>query len=230
MFKKQIVLIAGGSGGIGRAVAEKLAIHHQVILLGRSAQKLERMALSLGVDHVCADLTDFKSLQIAVGQVLAKYNQIDVAINSVGMLIDGALDRCLPDEIEKLLKTNVLGAIYFSQAVLPRMKQLSSGKIIHLGSQASLVARKYRSVYNASKWALRGFALSLQEEVAKHNIAVSLVHPGLVKTDLLKKAGVDLEEAHSLDPRLIASWIKFLVESEPGLVVPEIGLRSLKDY
>jgi len=230
MSKKQVILIAGGSGGIGKAIAEKLASRHQVIILGRSAQKLEMLAARLGVTSISADVTDAKSLQKAVDQILAKHNQIDVAINSVGMLIEGALDQSQPYEIKQLLETNVLGAIYFSQAVLPRMKQLRQGKIIHLCSQAGLVARKYRSIYNASKWALRGFALSLQEEVAKYNIGVSLVHPGLVKTDLLKKAGVDLEEERSLPPDLIAQWVSLIVESPTDLVIPELGLRSLRDY
>jgi len=230
MFQKPVILLAGGTGGIGQAIAQILSGQNQLIVVGRDTQKSHSLALSFGVEFVVADITDPSGLQAAVDSILNRHGKIDVAINSVGMLLDGALDSYEPYEIKKLFETNVLGAIYFTQAVLPRMKQLRQGKIIHLGSQASLVARKYRSIYNASKWALRGFVLSLQEEVAKHNIAISLVHPGLVKTDLLKKAGVDLEESHSLDPTLIARWVKLLVESQPGLVIPEIGLRSLKDY
>lgn len=230
MKKKQVIVIAGGSGGIGVAIAKLLADDHQLIILGRNLNRLEQVKQSLAVETLEADLTDYVALTKVINQILAKYGQIDVAINCVGVLLDGSLDQLTADDIKQLFDVNVLGAVYFSKAVLPRMKELNSGKIIHLASQASLVARKYRSVYNASKWALRGFGLSLQEEVAKYQISVSLIHPGIVNTEFLKKAGVDPEPDRGLSPDQVAMCVKLVVEAEQGLVVTELGVRSLRDY
>lgn len=230
MSKKQVILLAGGTGGIGRTIIELLSTDHKIVVLGRNFDKLESLRLTHSVEVVVGDLNDFTSLNSAVAQVMNHHGQIDVAINSVGVLLDGSLDKLEPYEIEKVIQTNLLGAIYFSKAVLPRMKQLRQGKVIHLVSQASLVGRRYRTVYNASKWGLRGFCLSLQEEVAKYGIAITQIHPGLVNTDLLRRAGVDPEPDRGLSPQEVAKAVKFVVEADPQLTIPEIGVRSLRDY
>ena len=230
MKTKQVVIIAGGSGGIGSAIADLLSADHQLILIGHNINKIEPVAQRIGAQSIVADISDYQSINKIVGQIQNQYGQVDVAINCAGRLIDGALDQLDVYEIQQLIATNILGAIYFSKAVLPRMKELNRGKIIHIVSQAGLVARKYRSVYNASKWALRGFGLSLQEEVAKYQIAVSLIHPGLVDTPLLQKAGVDSDPERSLTPAQVARCVKFVVDSDRGVVIPEIGVKSLRDF
>lgn len=226
----QVVLITGGSDGLGKVVAETLAARHKVVILARTQPKLEKVAGEIGCQWVQADVADATEVGEAVREILSWHQKIDVLINCAGRLANGALESYEPYEIEQLMQVNVLGVMYMTRSVLPRMKQMGGGRIITVGSQAGLFGRKYRTIYNASKWAIRGFSFSLQQEVAKHNIAVSVVNPGLMKTDLLKKAGVTDEDLNrGLDPEAVAAVMAFLIESPRSVTYPELGVESLSD-
>lgn len=226
----KVVLISGGSDGLGKVIAEQLSATHKVVILARTQHLLEKTAAEIGCQWVQADVSKPTEVAEAVAEVLGWHQRIDVLINCAGRLLDGALDQCEPYEIEQVTQVNVLGVMYLTRAVLPRMKQLGKGRIITIGSQAGFFGRKYRSVYNASKWAVRGFSFSLQQEVAKHGIGVSVINPGLMQTDLLKKAGVtDSAVATGLRPESVSQIVKFVVESPANLTLPELGVETLQD-
>lgn len=229
MATGQVILITGGSDGLGFTAARALAHAHQVVLLSRNRAKLERAAAELGCQWVCADVTQADQLDTAVAEVLGWHRRIDALVTCAGRLLDGALDQYQPYEIEQVLNTNVLGTMLSVRAVLPRMKQLQRGRIIAIGSQAGLYGRKYRSVYNASKWALRGFCTSLQQELVKYGIGVSLIQPGLMQTQLLQKAGVDDDLSRGIDPMQVARMIRVIVQTPSEITIPELNIQTLRD-
>jgi len=228
-MSNQVILISGGSDGLGRALAFNLSRDNQVIVLARTKSKLSAVAAEAACDFVVADVTQPAEIDQAVQQILAKYGQIDTLINCAGVLSDGPLDSISPEEIAQVLAVNNLGTILLTRAVLPRMKHLKNGRIICMGSQAALSARKHRSIYNASKWAVRGFALSLQQEVAEHGISVTAIHPGLLNTDLVRKAGVELDQNRALEAQEVVRIIRLVVETDPRVTIPEIRLMVLED-
>lgn len=228
-MSNQVILISGGSDGLGRAIAFDLSRDNHVVVLARTKSKLAAVAAEAACDFVVADVTQPAEIDQAIQQVLAKYGQIDTLINCAGVLCDGSLESVSPDEIAQVLAVNNLGTILLTRAVLPRMKHLKNGRIICLGSQAALSARKHRTVYNASKWAVRGFALSLQQEVAEYDITVTAVHPGLLNTDLVRKAGVELNQKRALEAQEVVRIIRLVVETNPKVTIPEIRLMQLQD-
>ncbi len=228
-MSNQVILISGGSDGLGRALAMDLSRDNQVIVLARTKSKLAAVAAEVACDFVVADVTKPAEIDQAIQQVLAKYGQIDTLINCAGILSDGPLETISPEEIAQVLAVNNLGTILLTRAVLPRMKHLKNGRIICLGSQAALSARKNRTIYNASKWAVRGFALSLQQEVAEYGITVTAVHPGLLNTDLVRKAGVELDEKRALEAQEVVRMIRLVVETDPKVTLPEVRLMQLQD-
>lgn len=229
MTTGQVILITGGSDGLGLTTARALAHAHQVVLLSHNQAKLEKAAAEIGCQWVCADVTDAEQVRTAAAEVLGWHRRIDALVTCAGRLLDGALDQYQPYEIEQVLNINVLGTMLAAQAVLPRMKQLQKGRIIAIGSQAGLYGRKYRSVYNASKWALRGFCASLQQELVKYGIGVSLIQPGLMQTQLLQKAGVDDDMSRGIDPIQVARLIRVIVQTPAEITIPEISIQTLRD-
>lgn len=225
-----VILITGGSDGLGKVIAQHLNASHKVVILSRNQEKLEKTAAEIGCQWVQADVTQPSEVAEAVREVLTWHPQIDVLINCAGRLIDGLLENYEPYEIEQVIQVNILGVMYMTRAVLPRMKLLGKGKIITIGSQAGLRGRKSRSVYTATKWAVRGFSASLQEEVAQNGISVSVINPGLMQTDLLKKAGVTGESLETgLHPDSVAALVKVIVESPESVTIPELGVKTLAD-
>lgn len=226
---RPVVLITGGSDGLGATAARRLARSHQLVVLARHQSRLEQLASEIGCQWVAADVTEADELEGALQQIYRWHQRLDIVITSAGQLLEGALDQLSPDEIRRTLDVNLLGTILTARAVLPRMKQLQRGRLIFLGSQAGLVGRRYRSIYNASKWALRGFAASLQQEVVKYGIGVSLIHPGLMKTELLKKAGVASDLEHGLEPTEVVRLIELIIATPAQVTIPEIGILTLSD-
>lgn len=226
---QRVIVISGGSDGLGRALAFELARDNQVIVLARTKQKLAAVAAEASCGFVVADVTEPDDIDRAVKEVLEQHGQIDTLITCAGVLSDGALDSVSPEEIQRVFAVNTLGTILLARAVLPRMKHLHHGRIICIGSHAALSARKFRTIYNASKWAVRGFCLSLQQEVATDGIKVTAVHPGLLNTDLLRKAGVTIDQHRALGVPDVVRVIRCIVETDLGVTIPEVSLQALTD-
>lgn len=220
----KVILISGGSDGLGRALAQKLAPDNQVVILAHNKIKLETAAKEIGCDFVEAELTDYHSLKSAVDQVTQKYRVIDVLVNNAGIWMEGELDENDPNKIRELIAVNTTGTIFLTKAVLFGMKLQKSGQIINIISQDGLCAKKNRSVYHASKWAITGFTKCLQEDLAQENIKVTAIYPGLMKTSLFAKSGVQRDLSNALDTSEVASLVEYVINLSSKTYIPEVGI------
>jgi NADP-dependent 3-hydroxy acid dehydrogenase YdfG len=223
----KVVLISGGSDGLGKAIAKKLSLDNQVVILAHNLSKLKATAEELGCDYVEAELTDFNSIQSAVDQVIAKHKKIDVLVNNAGIWIDGTLDENSPEKVKEVIDVNTSGTILLTKAVLPSLKSQKSGLIINIISQDGLSAKRDRSVYHASKWAITGFTKCLQEDLSSENIKVTGVYPGLLNTSLFQKSGVQRDLKNSLDPSEVASLIDYVINLKPNTYLPDVGIKNI---
>ena len=178
--------ITGTSKGFGRVWAEAaLARGDQVIATARHIESLAELserypetALTLALD-----VTDHAAVTTAVAAGLDRFGRIDVAINNAGYGLFGAVEEVSEQEAHQQIDTNVFGALWVTQAVLPIMRAQHSGHIIQISSIGGVVAFGGIGLYNASKWALEGFSQSLSQEVAGFGIKVTLIEPGAFGTD-----------------------------------------------
>ncbi|MDP4001018.1 MAG: SDR family oxidoreductase, partial [bacterium] len=219
---KKVILITGGSDGLGKEMARLLSSSNQVIIVARNKSKLMSTAKEVGCEYYLCDITDYIQIQGAVKDVLKKYKKIDVLINNAGLWIEGNLDSNDPEDIKKLLEVNTLGTIWFSRAVIPTMKKQGKGEIINIVSQAGLAIAPERSVYYASKWAITGFTKSLSQELESEGIRVTGIYPGKLDTKLFEKAGNPKDLSDALDISEVAKAVEFVLYVKPSTHILDI--------
>lgn len=223
---KKVILISGGSSGLGKAIAEKLAPNNHVIILSHNVEKLRAVAAEINCDYIEAELTDYESLKTAVNKVIQKHHTLDVLINNAGIWMKGELEDNDPKKIKELIDVNTTGTIFLTRAVLPGMRFRKDGQIINIISQDGLSAKKSRSVYHASKWAITGFTKCLQEDLSEENIKVTGIYPGLINTNLFQKNDANRDLSDALDPSEVASLVEYVINLSPNTQVTEIGINN----
>lgn len=97
-------------------------------------------------------------------------------------------------------------------------------------SQASFDSDDFSSVYNASKWAMRGFNRSIQKDVSKKDIKVTGIYPGFMQTDIFKKAGNDYDTSTGLEVEKVAKAIDFIIKYDDDVIIPELGIKDIQNY
>lgn len=177
----KVVLITGGSSGIGKAIGELLSRSgYKVYGTSRNPERVLQSVFPL----VTLDVRDAVSIRKAVAEVIAKEGRLDVLINNAGVGITGPLEEIPAEEIRNNFETNLFGPIEVMKAVLPQMRQQQSGLIINVTSIAGYMGLPYRSVYSSSKGALELITEALRMEVKKFGIHITNVAPGDFATNI----------------------------------------------
>lgn len=177
------VAITGAGSGLGRALSLQYAKNgYKVFLLGRTDNKLHLVKSKIEemqgqAEIILCDVSEQASVSIAFQQI----GQLDVFINNAGIGIFGPVETYHNDEIEKTLNTNVKGTIFTVQSALPLIKE-SKGRILTIISTAGLRGKVNESIYCASKFAVRGFTESLQQEWENDPISITAVYMGGMNT------------------------------------------------
>ncbi len=188
-YKDRIIWITGASSGIGAALAQELSrLGSTLILSARNAKKLEevRQTLTDPARHevLPLDLTDTAALADIANEAVGFYGRVDFLINNGGVS-QRSLAIDTPVDIDrKLMETNFIGPVALTKALLPSMLALKKGHIVVISSLTGKFGTPLRSGYAASKHALHGFFDALRAETWKQGIAVTLICPGYVKTDI----------------------------------------------
>jgi len=177
----KVVLITGGSSGIGKSIGEFL--YHKGFVVYGTSRNPERVLNSV-FPLIALDVRHTSSIQAAVAQVIKIAGRLDVVINNAGVGITGPLEEIPTAEIKNNFETNFFGPIEVMKAVLPQMRLQRSGLIINITSIAGYMGLPYRSVYSASKGALELITESLRMEVKSFGIHLTNVAPGDFATNI----------------------------------------------
>lgn len=177
----KVVLITGGSSGIGKSIGEFL--HHKGFVVYGTSRTPERVLNSI-FPLIALDVRNADSIHSAVEKVIAVSGRIDVVINNAGVGITGPLEEIPMEEIKNNFETNFFGPIEVMKAVLPQMRSQQSGLIINITSIAGYMGLPYRSVYSASKGALELITEALRMEVKTFGIQITNIAPGDFATNI----------------------------------------------
>ena len=187
-FAGKVVLITGGSRGLGLILARQISKEGgKVVLLARDADELERAKAELTtrggeVLAVQCDLLKRSQIQAAMAEVLASYGKVDVLFNNAGIIQVGPVENMQQQDFEHAMNVHFWAPLLLIMEVLPAMRARCCGRIINICSIGGKVAVPHLAPYCASKFALTGLSDALRGELARDNIYVTTVAPGLLRT------------------------------------------------
>lgn len=235
----QTALVTGASAGIGRATARALAAEGAaVVLAARREPELRSVATSIeddfGVESraVPTDVTNYSRVESVVDEAIDAFGQLDVVVSNAGTgsAPDTAVETLELEEYHAVEAVNIDGSFYLARAVLPYLRE-SEGLLVFVGSFAGKHPRPRNPVYAATKWWVRGFALSLAGQVGKDDVGITVVNPSEVRTafgEEFREEGELLDERFEpgavTEPEEVAAAIAFAARQKPPNVVTELDL------
>ena len=182
------MLITGCSTGIGRATAERLAASgHTVYATARRPESVSDLGAK-GCRTLRLDVTDEGSMEAAVAAVEEAEGAVGALVNNAGYSQSGAVESVKLDDVRAQFETNVFGLIRMSQLVLPAMRRQGWGRIVNVGSMGGKLTFPGAGVYHATKYAVEAISDAMRFEVKGFGVDVSLIEPGLIKTDFAAAA------------------------------------------
>lgn len=188
-MEKKIVLVTGATSGIGEACAKRFAQGgYNVIITGRNKDKLGKVAEMIKAEgaaalQLCFDVRDREAAKQAVGSIPESWRDIDVLVNNAG-LARGLEEEYKGsfDDWDQMIDTNIKGLLTMTRLIVPGMVERNHGHVINIGSVAGDAAYAGGNVYCATKAAVKAITDGLRIDVAKTNLRVTNVKPGLVET------------------------------------------------
>jgi NAD(P)-dependent dehydrogenase (short-subunit alcohol dehydrogenase family) len=184
----KVALITGGSRGLGLVLARQICAEGgKVALIARDAGELSRAKADLSrrggvVLTVQCDLVDFAQIQSAVRQVIDRLGKIDILINNAGIIEVGPLERMSREDFERAMQLHFWAPFELIARIVPEMRTWGGGRIVNISSIGGKMAVPHLAPYSASKFALTGFSDALRAELARDNIYVITVAPGMMRT------------------------------------------------
>jgi len=190
-IKNKVVVITGGSSGMGEATARYLAANGaKVVIAARRAERISALAAEITAAGgtaiaVATDVTKRDDVKTLVDKAVETYGRIDVLINNAGVMPLSPIEQLKIDEWDQMIDVNLRGVLHGIAAALPHMKAQKSGHIINTASVAGHKIFGASAVYSATKFAVRALSEGLRQEVKPYNIRTTIISPGAVKTELL---------------------------------------------
>jgi uncharacterized protein len=184
------VLVTGATGGIGNAIARAFSSRGaSLVLTGRRVDALESLARELGGRAIACDLSD----RHEVDRLLREAGEVDVLVANAGLPASGRLTELTEEQIDRMLEVNLRAPIALARGLAPAMVARRRGHLVFISSQSGKAAQPASSVYSATKFGLRGFALALRADLRPHSVGVSVVLPGFIRdAGMFADAGISL--------------------------------------
>jgi len=203
MLKNKVVLITGGSRGIGRSIVELFARNGAHIAFtflnnSQSAEEVVMLAQSYGVKTKAyvSDAASFQECQRLVSMVLNDFDTIDILINNAGIINDNLLVRMTEAQWDKVIDGNLKSVFNMTRMVVKSVMRNRGGKIINVTSIIGIKGNAGQSNYAASKAGVIGFTKSIAMEMSGRNVLINAVAPGFIETDMTAEVSVGLREKY----------------------------------
>lgn len=226
-LNNKIVAITGAGAGIGRALAERFASHGARLALSdidaEAAKETAQVCSALGADahgyHL--DVSDRLAFIAHAEEVSAHFGGINIAINNAGVALIGELTEVSWKQLDWIKSINVDGVLNGSKIFLPYLIDSGDGHLVNMSSLWGLVGAPLDSHYCATKFFVRGLTESLRQEMRRggHRVGITVVHPGFVKTDLVRSGQHADSHAHQLSVNYVDRKVKVTAEKVAQKVI-----------
>jgi 3-oxoacyl-[acyl-carrier protein] reductase len=227
-----VALVTGGSRGIGRAIALRLAtLGASVAICGRDTKALQNTATELQKSTAraysqVADVTRSAEVSDLVAKTEAALGPISILVNNAGIGLFGPAHEKSEADWDRVLNTNLKSVFLVSRGVAPSMIRRGSGDIINISSLAGRNAFAGGGLYCASKWGIQGLSACMAEDLRDHGIRVSVICPGSVATEFSGRGPKDASEVLTAED--VAHAVAMVVTQGPQSFLSEIQLRPLR--
>jgi len=235
------IIITGAANGVGKAIA-KLLNDEKLILIDIDEENLKYLANELNAIYYICDVTDEKRVEEVIKDIENKFKKIDCLINCAAMWISGDMSKLQQpiydnmnsyERIKKVIDTNVFGTIAMIKGIFPIMQKQGKGQIININSQSGVMCEPPFPIYNATKHSTNAFRKAIQDDLARNNIKITDVCPGLIKTDFYIRANNKLSDEimeTGLTPEDVAKTVKYVFDLPHEITIPSIEVRHIKNY
>lgn len=230
---KQIAVITGASRGIGKAIAQNLALAGaQVILLARNQDDLNNAVLEIkqqggSSTAFVLDIQDETQVKSVFAQILAQFGRIDFLINNAGIGQFKPVTETDAAYWDELMAVNVKGTFLCAKEAVLQMQKQGSGHIVNIASDVSKRTFPNGALYCSSKYAQDAFSSALRKEVRKDGIKVSVIYPGLVDTYFHPDGPGKPENASHLKPEDIAAAVNYIISAPKHVVIDELMIHPI---
>lgn len=226
------ILITGGSSGLGKEMARMLkAAGANILITGKDAEKVNRIAEELGVFGLAADVANEADIAKTYAEVDAKLGGLDVLVNNAGFGEFAPIDEITMDAFERVFRTNVFGAALMAREAAKIFKAQKSGNIINISSSAGRKGFANGSVYSSSKFAVTGLTECWRDELRPYNVRVMQINPSAVPTafNVADRAEKPLKDK-LLTPTEIAHALKSMLEMDDRGFITELSVWATNPF
>ena len=219
------VLLTGATGGLGQAIARALAARGaRLVLTGRRAEVLEPLAVEVGGRALACDLAEADE----VSRLLSECSNADVLVANAALPATGELDSFSVEEIDRALAVNLRAPIVLARALAHGMVAREHGHLVFISSLSGKAASARGSIYSATKFGLRGFALGLREDLRDTGVGVSTVFPGFISdAGMFHESGAKLPGyvATKTPEDVAAAVVRAIERNRAEIDVAPLGLQ-----
>lgn len=224
----QVAIITGGSSGIGVGVAEELhAAGMNLVLTARREDRLRDVAARLGSAKILVgDITDPRMPQELIDFTLEQFGRCDVVFNGAGIMHVGEVGQVNIEDLCRMVRVNVEAATRVAYSALTHFRSIGAGHLVNVSSILGTKVRPTAGVYAGTKYAIEALSEALRMELAKTDIKVSVIEPGVVVSELQDHFPVHPRQAQGITRPLLASdigrCVRFILEQPPHVRIPRI--------
>ncbi|MES2538220.1 MAG: SDR family oxidoreductase [Pseudomonadota bacterium] len=229
------ILVSGGASGLGAALCQTFAgAGASVMIADLHGERAQAMAATMRtpgarVQTIYCDVGDPASAAQAVDATVRTFGGLDVLINNAGTDVTSALEELTFEQWDRVIHTNLYGPFLLCKYVVQHMKNRKRGSIVNIASTASRRAWPNASAYHASKWGLLGLSHALHAELRPHNIKVTAVIAGGMRTPFLLDRFPDIDTGTLQDPLSVARAVQAVLLLPEDTVIPEIMVLPMRE-
>ena len=228
-MQDKVVVVVGATGGIGSAVARKLAdAGARLVLAARDSSKLDALASELSTTEVLCvptDITDLQQVETLMHKAVEHFGQIDALVNAAGAGILKQWNKLEPADLDAMLDLNLKGSFYTSQAAANVMKERKSGHICNVIGILGKHSMAMGTAYCASKFGVVGFSKCMADELRRYGIKFTLFYFGGVDSPFWDNVSLKVDRSKMLSTETAANAIMFALSADPQAVPMEINIQ-----